>query len=381
MIALCTALAAGVAIAHINWGAVPPAPAVPPSPPASNAPAPPIQGPLQVLPRESFSWKADSLGQVLGETIACAPIQGRIKSIAPVAPLPEPLAAKLSASSLRISGTAPNGLTRDIAVLHWVGPVITWKRMPVPVATFEPSLKALAAWMMTQLFEVTLEDGSAVRVGTESQRLALTLGTASSNSVTSQLADVPKGMTLAVPGATPMPAGGTMGAGPFLVEMARSTMAIRIATYPDTILDIEVTDMPAQLRVSAMTPSGMRLERVLEEISVTDELLKGAPDDQRRVLSAQRAVQQSAADELRKKAGAERIRPTGEPIKACIMDPVTGREFVTIAIEVKDGTADGADGAVGGDAAGSVAPGRGRGAGARPMQPSRKAPSGGWGAP
>jgi len=387
VIALVLALALDAARVQVDQRAVPAAPAAPSSPtpppaqPASNAPAPAMEGPLQVLPRESFSWKTDSLGQVLGETIACAPMPSRIKSIAPAAPLPEQLAAKRSASSLRISGTAPNGLTRDIAVLQWVGPVITWKRMPVPAATFEPSLKALAAWMMTQLFEVTLEDGSAVRIGTEAQRLALTLGTASSNATTAQLADVPRGMTLAVPKAVPMPADGAMGAGPFLIEMARSSMAIRIATYPDTILDIEVMDTPAQVRVSAMTPSGMQLERLLEEIAVTDELLKGAPDDQRRVLSAQRAQQQSDADELRKKAGAERIRPTAEPIKACIMDPTTGREYVTIAIEVKDGSNADAAGPGRDDAPGAGAPSRGRGTGARPLQPSRKAPPGGWDAP
>jgi hypothetical protein len=335
---------------------------------------------MQVLPRESFSWKTDALGQVLGEAIACPPMPGRIKSIAPAEPLPEPLGAKQTPAALRISGTASNGLTRDIAVLQWVGPVITWKRMPVPASAFEPALKTLAAWMMTHFFEVTLEDGSVVRVGTQPQQLALTLGTSSANAVTAQIADVPVGVTLAVPKAVPMPADGAMGAGPFLVEMARSAMAIRIATYPDTILDIEVTEVPAQVRISAMTPAGMQLERVLEEITVTDELLKDAPDDQRRILVGQRAAQQSSADELRKKASVERIRPTAEPISACIMDPLTGREFITITIEVRDGAPQGVDSA-GKDGVAGGGPGS-RGAGsAKPVSPQRKAPSGGWGVP
>ena len=272
-------------------------------------------------------------------------------------------------------------MVRDIAVLQWVGPVITWRRIPVPAAAFEPSLKALAAWMMTNFLEVKLEDGSAVRVGTESQRVALTLGSSSANSATAQLADFPAGMTLAVPKAAPMPEDGTMGPGPFLIEMARSGMAIRIATYPDTILDIEVMDMPAQVRVSAMTPSGVQLERALQDLAVTDELLKGAPDDQRKVLEGQRAAQQAAADALRSKAAAERIRPTAEPITACITDPMTGRELVTIAIEVKDGAIEDA-GRTGRDGAtGTGAADRGRGAPTRPAAPSRKAPSGLWGAP
>lgn len=386
MIAMVLTLALDTAHVQVDQGAVPAAPAAPSSPapppaqPASNAPAPAMEGPLQVLPRESFSWKSDALGQVVGETISCPPMQSRVKSIAPIGPLPEPLAAKQAPTSLRISGTASNGLVRDIAVLQWAGPVITWKRMPVPASAFEPALKTLAAWMMMHFFEVTLDDGSVVRVGTQPQQVSLALGTAPANAATAQLADVPRGMTLAVPKATPLPADGTMGDGPFLIELARSTMAIRVATYPDTFLDIEVTDTPAQVRVSAMTPSGMQLERVLEEIAVTDELLEGAPDDQRRILVAQRAGQQSAADELRKRAGSERIRPTEQPVRACIMDPASGREFVTISIDIRDGTAHG-DGAAGSDGtatrgAGSRAPGA-----ARPVSPPRKAPSDGWVAP
>jgi hypothetical protein len=398
VIALVLALSLETAHVQVDQGAASPAPASPaaPAPPAPAAPvAPPAQppvaapappatapsatGPLQVIPRESFSWKTDALGQVIGETIACPPMPGRIKSIAPAQPLPEPLAAKQTPTSLRISGTASNGLTRDIAVLQWVGPVITWKRMPVPASAFEPALNTLAAWMLTHFFAVTLDDGSVVRVGTQPQQLSLTLGTASANAVTAQIADVPKGVTLAVPGAVPMPADGTMGAGPFLFEMARSALAIRIATYPDTILDIEVTDMPAQVRVSAMTPAGMELERALEEIAVTDEILKDAPDDQRTILSAQRAAQQSAVDELRKKASGERIRPTDEPISACIMDPVSGREYITMKIAVRDGAPQGG-GARGGDVAADRANGSAR-EGSRIAPPPRKPPSGGWGVP
>ena len=373
---LLMAFALGVPMPQAG-GASPSASSAPPpltATPPATPPAPPPDVPLQVIPRATFSWKSDSLGQVIGESMACPPLPGRVKSVAPSAPLPAPLSSRHSGSSLRISATAGKGLSRDIAVLQWVGPVITWKRMPVPLAQFEPSLKALAAWMMTNFLVVTLEDGSVVRVGTESQRVTVTLGTAATNAATAALADVPAGMTLAVPGTVPMPEGGMTGSGPFLIEMARSPLAVRIATYPDTILDIEVTDAPAQLRVSAMTPSGAELERALAELSMTEQLLSGAPPDQRRILEGQRAEQQSAADELRKRVATERIRPTGEPIKACIWDPASGREFITIMIEVKEGHVGVADAAAGGAASGQDQ-------GVRSGSAARKPPPGRWGAP
>lgn len=294
-------------------------------------------GPILVLPRQSFAWKTDGFGQVIGDTIACAPLPGRVKSIAPGTKLPAPLSAREGAGSLRISGTTAKGLTRDIAALQWTGPVITWQRLSVPAAAFEQSLKALAGWMMTNSFAVTLEDGRSIQVGAESQRLSVELGTAEGSSVSVAIADVPKGMRLLVPGASPVPADGTMGAGPFLVELARSVTGIRVATYPDTMIDIEVSEVPAQVRVSAMTPSGARLAAAEAEIEMTDELLKGAPPDQQAVLSAQRARQQSALEELRKAASVERIRPTAEPVVACLIDPATGREYVRVSIAVKDG--------------------------------------------
>lgn len=314
-------------------------PAVAAAPPAPAAP----KGPTLVLPRAAFTWKADGFGQVTGETIACPPLPGRIKSIAPGAKLPQPLDSKGGTASLRISGTTEAGISRDIAALQWAGPVITWQRMPVPGAAFEKSLKALARWMMTNSFAVTLEDGSVIQIGTEPQQLSIELGTTDSAAATVGIADVPRGTRLAVPKATPMPADGTMGAGPFLIEIGRSEMGVRIATYPDTMIDIEVSDVPAQVRASAMTPSGMRLARVKEEIAITDELLKGAPPDQQSILNAERAAQQAELEELLKAAERERIRPTDEPILACLLDAATGREYATIAITVKDGDPSGVD--------------------------------------
>ena len=296
-----------------------------------------------MLPRSAFTWRADGFGQVTGETIACPPLPGRIKSIAPGAKLPPTLDSKGGTASLRISGTTESGISRDIAALQWAGPVITWQRMPVPGAAFEQSLKALARWMMTNSFAVTLEDGSVIEVGTEPQKLTIELGTTERATATVGIADVPRGTRLAVPKATPMPVDGTMGAGPFLIEISRSEMGVRIATYPDTMIDIEVTDVPAQVRASAMTPSGVRLARVREEIAITDELLKGAPPDQQSILNAERAAQQAELDELLKAAERERIRPTEEPILACLVDVATGREYATIAITVKDGDPSGVD--------------------------------------
>jgi len=318
------------------------APAATPAHPASPAPAAPI-GPALVLPRAAFAWKADGFGQVTGERIACPPLPGRVKSIAPCTKLPLPLDAKQGTASLRISGTTADGVARDIAALQWTGPVITWQRMSVPGAAFEQSLKALASWMMTNSFVVTLEDGSVMEIGTESQKLSIELGTADRTAATVGIADVPRGARLAIAKATPMPADGTMGTGPFLMEIARSETSVRVATYPDTMIDIEVTDVPAQVRASVTTPSGARLARVTEEIAITDELLKGAPPDQQAILNAERAAQQTELDELRKVAARERIRPTDEPIIACLVDAATRREYATIAITVKDGEAPGVD--------------------------------------
>lgn len=340
--AATAAMAARAATSATTAPAVAAAPQSASAPPAPAAPAVP-KGPTLVLPRAAFTWKADGFGQVTGETIACPPLPGRIKSIAPGAKLPQPLDSKEGTASLRISGTTASGISRDIAALQWVGPVITWQRMPVPGAAFEKSLKALASWMMTNSFAVTLEDGSVIQIGTEPQQLSIELGTTESAAATVGIADVPRGTRLAVPKATPMPADGTMGAGPFLMEVARSEMGVRVATYPDTMIDIEVTDVPAQVRASVMTPSGVRIARVTEEMAITDELLKGAPPDQQAILGAERAAQQAELDALRKAAASERIRPTDQPIVACLVDAVTGREYATIAITVKDVTSSGVD--------------------------------------
>lgn len=319
-------------------------------------------GPALVLPRQSFAWKTDGFGQVIGDTVACAPLPGRVKSIVPSVQLPAPLSAREGTGSLRIAGTNAKGLTRDIAALQWAGSVITWQRLSVPAAAFEQSIKALASWMMTNSFMVTLEDGSVIQVGAESQRLSVELGTAEGSAVSLAIADVPKGMRIVVPGASPMPADGTMGAGPFLIELGRSATSIRVATYPDTMLEIEFSEGPAQVRVSALTPSGARLAATEAEILVTDELLKGAPPDQQAVLSAQRARQQSALEELRKAAASERIRPTAEPVIACLIDPASGREYVRVSIAVKDG-AGGAGSARGAPArTGAAGPANARGA-------------------
>lgn len=301
--------------------------------PASQA-AP--EGPALVLPRACFVWKTDAFGQVIGDTAACPPLAARIKSIAPAAPLPGALSAKEGPSSLRIAGTTSSGLSRDIAALQWAGPIITWQRLPVPAAAFEQSLKGLAAWMMNNTFAVTLEDGRVVQVGTESQRLSVELSTSEGATAAVGIADVPKGMRLLVPKAVPAPAQGSLGEGPFLMEISRSDRSVRVATHPDTLVDIEVSEVPAQVRVSAATPSGARVARAEAEIATTDELLTGAPPDQRRILEAQRASQQAELDELRKIAASERIRATVEPIVACLVDPRSGREYATISISLKD---------------------------------------------
>ena len=337
------------------------APSLADDPYASAAPIV-ADAPILVLPRQSFAWKTDGFGQVIGDTIACAPLPGRVKSIVPSVELPSPLSAREAAGSLRIVGSTAKGLTRDIAAIQWAGPVITWQRLSVPAAAFEQSIKSLASWMMTNSFTVTLEDGRVMQVGTESQRLSVELGTAEGSAVSIAIADVPTGMRIVVPGASPMPADGTAGAGPFLAELGRSATSVRVATHPDTMLDIEVSTVPAQVRVSAMTPSGERLAAAEAELAMTDELLKGAPPDQQAVLSAQRQKQQSAVEELRRAAASERIRPTAEPVVACLIDPATGREYVRISISVKEGTGSSGAGRGTPSRTGAGAPANARGA-------------------
>jgi hypothetical protein len=309
---------------------------------APDGGAPVAPGTLMlVIPRDSLTWKSDGFGQVMGGSVACAPLPGRVKSVQPSTALPDPLRVSESTSSLRISGSTGNGLVRDIAALQWVGPVITWQRLPVPAGPFDQALKALSGWLVANSFDVRLEDGSVVRIGTESQRLSVSLGTGSQASAAVAIAEVPEGLRLVVPEASPLPPGselGDLGEGPFLVELDSVGSSMRIATHRDTILDIDVSRTPAEVRVSAVTPSRSRLERVLQDIAMTEELMKGAPQDQLDILGPQRTAQQAAANELRRAAAGERVRPTVSPIRAALVDPRTGREYVTLSITVTDAT-------------------------------------------
>lgn len=343
---------------------------------ASGSAAAVPEAPALILPRAAFAWKTDAFGQVIGDTIACPALTGRIKTMGVGSPLPAPLAAKASQSSLRISATTSGGITRDIVALQWSGAVITWQRLSVPAATFGPSLKALAAWMMANMFTATLEDGKVVEVGAESQRISAELGTVDGAFAEVAIAGMPKGVTLLVPKAVPAPAADAMGAGPFLFEVLRSARGVRVATYPDTLVDIEVIDVPAQVRISAVTPTGARAANAVAELAKTDELLKGAPPEQRRILDMQRAAQQAEVDELRKIAATERVRATAEPIVASLVDAKTGREYITLSIVLKEG------GPTGGGAGqgGSGGAGNER-RGSQPRDPGRAPPPAGRGAP
>jgi hypothetical protein len=342
---------------------------------ASGAGSVVAAGPALILPRAAFAWKTDGFGQVIGDTIECVPLPDRIRSIGVGSALPAPLALKAGTSSLRISATTSGGITRDIAALQWSGPVITWQRLPVPAATFEQALKGLASWMMANYFTVTLEDGRVIEVGTESQQLSVELGTVDGAVAEVAVAEVPKGVKLLVKKAVPVPPPDSMGAGPFLFEVLRSTSGVRVATYPDTLVDIEVTEVPAKVRISAMTPTGARAAQAAAELAKTDELLKGAPPEQKRILDIQRAAQQAEADELRKVAAAERVRPTDEPIVACLVDPRSGREYIAISIALKEGAPAGRS--IGGASGSERAPRRG----SAQRDASRSTPPAGRGAP
>lgn len=287
--------------------------------------------PLLVLPRESLAWTTDGFGQVIGATMASKPLPARVRSIEPTSPLPAPLGAVKGPSSLRIIGKSDKGMERDIAVLRWDGQVIMWQRMSVPAAAFGKSLAGLAHWMATDSFTVELDGRSSVRVATESQQVKVDVGTESGQSAVVPIAGFPQGAQLRVPAAAPAQDGY---AGQGLVELGRDDMSCRLSTAQDTVLDIDVTRAPPQVRVTVQTPSSLQLEHAVRELEATDEVLKGAPQDQQAILGPQRAAQQSRVDELRKSAASERVRPTDSPIRACVMDPVTGREYVAVMISI-----------------------------------------------
>lgn len=288
--------------------------------------------PLLVLPRQSLTWATDGFGQVIGVTIPARPLPGRVRSIEPASPLPAPLRTEKGPSSLRIIGKTGKGRERDIAVLQWQGSVISWQRMSVPTAAFESSLAALAQWMATDSFAVVLDDGSQVRIAAEAQELSVDVGTRSGSAATAGLAGVPAGAHLAVPDATAPAAGAPAGTG--LVQIGCDELYCRVSTNPDTVVDIEVTRTPPQVRVTSQTPSSLLLERAARELEATDEVMKDAPDDQRAILSRERAIQQARVDELRKAAVSERIRPTEAPIRVCVEDPVTRRVYTTIMVSI-----------------------------------------------
>lgn len=288
--------------------------------------------PLLVLPRESLTWSTDGFGQVIGVTIGSKPMPARIRSIEPTTPLPAPLKAEQGSSSLRIIGKTEKGRERDIAILLWDGEVISWQRLSVPTAAFASSLAGLAEWMATDSFTVTLEDGSRVRIATESQHVSVEVGTPSGSSGVVGIAGIRAGARLAVPDAADRSGDGKPDAG--LVRIGCDDLSCRISTSPDTVIDIEVTRTPPQVRVTSQTPSSLLLERAVRDLEATDEILKTAPADQQAILSPQRAAQQRRVDELRKAAASETIRPTDSPVRACLVDPGTGREYVTIMISI-----------------------------------------------
>lgn len=290
--------------------------------------------PLLVLPRESLAWTTDGFGQVIGATIAAKPLSGRVRSIEPTRPLPAPLSMTSETSSLRIIGTSDRGIERDIAVLRWDGPVIVWQRMSVPAAAFAKSLAGLAQWMAAESFTVELDGGSTVKVATESQQLEIAVSAERGKSATVSIAGFPDGAQLRVPAATPPADGHQASSGQGLVELGRDDMSCRLLMGQDTLLDVEATRVPPQVRVTVRTPSWLQLEQALRELEATDEVLKDAPQDQQAILGPQRAVQQSRVDELRNSSASERPQPTDSPIRACLMDPATGREYATIMISV-----------------------------------------------
>jgi hypothetical protein len=129
------------------------------------------------------------------------------------------------------------------------------------------------------------------------------------------------------------------------VQIGCDELSCRVSTNPDTVVDIEVTRTPPQVRVTSQTPSSLLLERAVRELEATDEVMKDAPDDQRAILGRERAIQQARVDELRKAAASERIRPTEAPIRVCVEDPVTRRVYATIMVSIVASPAGGKDAA------------------------------------
>lgn len=288
---------------------------------------------LLVLPRESLAWTTDGFGQVVGATISSKPLPGRVRSIEPTGTLPAPLRFTGDTSSLRIIGTSDRGIERDIVVLRWDGPVIVWQRMSVPAASFAKSLAGLGQWMTAGSFTVELDGGSTVRVATESQEVKLAVTAERGKSAAVSLAGFPEGAQLRVPSARTAEED-QQNQGQGIVELGRDDMSCRLLMGADTLIDIDATRAPPQVRVTVQTPSWLQLEHALRELEATDEVLKDAPQDQQSILAPQRAAQQSRVDELRKASASESPKPTDSPIRACIIDPSTGREYATIMISV-----------------------------------------------
>lgn len=304
---------------------------------------------VPAIPRESLSWRTDSFGQAAGATIDCGQMPGTVSMIAPDGDLPEPLRVETVPGKLSIlsAAGAPASAPREIASIQWSGTRVTWTRMSAPIATHERALKALAQWMVTRCFTVTLADGQSLPLCAEAQQVDLAMPAAAGASATVALAAVPEGSRLSVDGTVPPPADGQVGIKGLLVELGRADLAWRLSTDPETIVDIAVAPSPPQVTASVRTPSALWLVEAERECARIDIVMKDAPPDQLAVLKPDWEAAHAKADALRAKMRSERVSPTAAPISAVLRDPATGRVFARISIAVVpvEAVGDGSQGA------------------------------------
>lgn len=296
------------------------------------------------IPRDSLSWRTDSFGQAVGVTLDCGQMPGQVSMIAPEGELPDPLRIETSPGALRILSVAgaPASAPREIASIQWSGARVTWSRMSTPIATHERALKALAQWMATRCFAVTLSDGQSLTLCAEPQQVDLAVPATGGATVTAALAAVPGGSRLMVLGAAPPPADGQVGEPGKLIELGRTDLAWRVSTDPQTILDIAVDATPPQVRLSVHTPSALWLAEAERECARIDMVMKDAPADQLAVLKPEWEAAHAKADALRARVRAERVSPTSAPVSVTLGDPATGRVFVRMALTIAPADAGGA---------------------------------------
>lgn len=307
--------------------------------------APPADGARAsaAIPRESLSWRTDAFGQAVGVTLDCGQMPGPVSMIAPEGDLPDPLRVETSPGHLRILSVAgaPASAPREIASIQWSGARVTWSRMSAPIATHERALKALAQWMSTHCFTVTLADGQAMPMCADPQQVDLAVPATAGATASAALAAVPDGSRLIVLGAAPAPADGQVGAPGTLIELGRADLAWRVSTDPQTIVDIAVDAAPPQVTMSVRTPSALWLAEAERECARIDMVMKDAPTDQLAVLKPEWEAAHAKADALRAKVRSERVSPTSAPISATLGDPSTGRVYVRIALTVAPAEAGG----------------------------------------